>query len=336
MWQMIKREVTALLRDPGSLFFCAVFPFLLTGLLGNLLQSMDVPDLKIDQITLQCVGIQQSALPDIDGVTFVQAADFEAGKAAVKAGEADAAVQFSAAGIELYNGRDAIKSRAIATIFRSVSIGAQTSETNYVKTKDLGYNRNMIDYYAVSMIVMILFMGSAISGAGSFYESRKDGTLRRQVICPKSRTGLYIGSILSFAPQNLIQVVCTMVPVVLLFGAHYANTFAGNALLFIMFFTAGFAISALFSLVGLLVPVNPTMVIMPVSWAMLFCSGTFSQSVLLSEWMPPYLIQTAAFDLTVFGRPGKALAVMGVSLIVLLVSTAVGAVLFNRKAVTER
>ncbi|MDR0347750.1 MAG: hypothetical protein LBH56_05195, partial [Coriobacteriales bacterium] len=48
-----------------------------------------------------------------------------------------------------------------------------------VEEKTYGISRTMLDYYAITMIVMMFFMGSAMSGAAQFYEGRKNGTLRR-------------------------------------------------------------------------------------------------------------------------------------------------------------
>ena len=336
---IIKRELILFFRDWGSIFFCMIFPLVLTGMLGTLLESLNVSDYAAGNLTLQYVGIPEEYLPAIDGVTFVKADNFNTAKDAVKDKKADAAVSFSADGIDLYKGGDSVKSGVAEMIFRSVSLNGNSGtvdNSTYVKTKELGYNRSMMDYYAVAMIVMILFMGGAIGGAGAFYESRKDGTLRRAAISPKTRTALYLESLLSFLPQNIFQIVCTMIPAVLIFHAHYADTFAENLLLFAMFFVVGAAIMALFGLVGLLSNINPTLIIMPVMWALLFCSGTFSQSVLVSEKLPPALIQAAAFDLTIFGRYDKCLAVMCVCAVIIILSVITGTLLFGRKEVTAK
>jgi ABC-2 type transport system permease protein len=313
--------------------------------LGNLLANLDNADNVIGDITLQYVGIDAAVFPEIDGVTFIEAKDFESAKEAVKSGDATAAVRFSPEGIDLGKGRDAVKNGAIESIFRSISLGGyaegyaeNTDRETFVKTKDLGINRTMLDYYAVTIVVMIIFMGSGIDGATTMYKNRKNGIIRRTVICPKSRTNLYVSTVLASMPQSILQVICVMLASVLLFGAHYANGFADNCLLFFMFFVAGMTVNAVFAIVGMLVKVNPTMILMPIIWTMMFISGSFAKGINVkgvSEYLPMKLMQNAAFDLTMFGRAGGCLVVLMVCAIVLVLATVIGAIMFNRKAVVE-
>jgi hypothetical protein len=152
---------------------------------------------------------------------------------------------------------------------------------------------------------------------------------------PKSRASLYFGTVLSFMPQNALQVVCTMLPSILIFNAHYANTLAGNLLLFLMFFIVGIAVCSVFTLVGLFVNINPTMVIMPAVWALMFLSGSFAQDIYIkgfSDILPPRLVQDAAFELTIFGHYEKCLNAIIAGVIVLAISSVLGAIIFSRKA----
>ncbi|MDR0936095.1 MAG: ABC transporter permease [Oscillospiraceae bacterium] len=335
MIYIIKKQFLILIRDKGSLFFTVLFPALLVMILGNMLDKLDNPDSVIGDINLQYIGINTKILPKIDGVSFIEASSFEAAKIAVEADAATAAVQFSERGIELYQGRDSIKNRALESVFRGISIGAVNSEKTFVQTKNLGYNRTMLDYYAVTMIAMIVFMGGGVSGASTVFEERKNGTLSRTAMSPKSRASLYFGTVLSFLPQSALQVICTMLPSILIFNAHYANTIAGNLLLFSMFFIVGISTCSVFALVGLFIKINPTMVIMPAVWALMFLSGSFAQDVYItgfSDILPPRLVQNAAFELTIFGRYEKCVSAIIVSAFVLALSSVLGAIIFSRKA----
>jgi ABC-2 type transport system permease protein len=194
----------------------------------------------------------------------------------------------------------------------------------------------MIDYYAIAMIVMIFFMNSAIGGASMFYSQRKDGTLRRILASPQSRASIYLQMVLQAVPQNLLQVLAAMLISVTVFDAHYAATWQLNVLLFVMLLAVGCAVSSLFLVLGIFIRVNPMLVLMPVMWIVLFMSGTFSKQIFIPGFttiMPPYLIQTAAFDLTLFGAVGPSVVVLLVSLALIAASTLFGCVLMSRRDV---
>ena len=367
MFNLIKRDIITLWRDKGSLFFVIVFPSLLVFLLGSLLQHMDNADNVIDPIVMHYqVQAQEPiaiaaidafvlALEENDIISLVPTSDSAAAQEMVDNGNASAVITFTQPfGVSIYQGQDSIQNRAIESIFRGfarqvagyqtlmqyapakISAAADAAAQQLINQKDLGYNRSMMDYYAVTMIVMIMFMGGAIGGASTLYESRRDGTLRRTMASPKNRANLYIQSVLSAVPQHVLQVACVMIPSVLFFGAHYANTWQDNILLFSTLFVAGLCVNAVAMLIGMFLSVNPTVVFMPLLWVMMFISGTFSKEVVVpaaSAYSPIYLIQNAAFDLTVFGRSEKCLQVLLVSIGILALFTAIGALLFRRKGI---
>jgi ABC-2 type transport system permease protein len=222
----------------------------------------------------------------------------------------------------------AVDSPAADTLARPGTAPSRVEEKTY------GISRTMIDYYAVTMIVMMFFMGSATSGASTFYNQRKNGTLRRVLASSQSRVSIYLQMVLQSVPQNLAQVLVAMLVSVAFFDAHYAATWQLNTLLFVMLFVVGFAVSSLFLAIGIFIRVNPMLVLVPVMWVFLFISGTFSKEIFIpgvTTISPPYLIQTAAFDLTLFGNIGPSVIVLLVSLALTLVSTLLGCMLIRRK-----
>lgn len=186
--------------------------------------------------------------------------------------------------------------------------------------KDLGTNRSMMDYYAVTMVVMILFMGSVIGGAGAYESEHVNFTISRLDASPVGRTAVFFGKIIGSMPMVLLQVLAVMLVSTLLFGAHYCNTVSGNLLLAAMFLSASLAALSVGVLLNLIFPRIPAgLVIMPVLWLAMFFSGTFAMDIHvpgLTECMPMYVIQRAAFDLTVFGKTERALQVTAVALII--------------------
>jgi ABC-2 type transport system permease protein len=157
--------------------------------------------------------------------------------------------------IQIYTGSDGIKNRAIHSIMKAFSRQSgvmyalsfnspqalaslddpQEAGEELVRQKDLGVNRSMLDYYAVTMTIMILFMGG-MTVATTFQDERKDRTLARMMASPKSRGMIYIQKVLGCMPSLLLQVLVVMLASTLLLGAHYAVSFVHNLLLFAMFF----------------------------------------------------------------------------------------------------
>lgn len=276
-----------------------------------------------------------------------------------------AAVELDGSDIVIFSGRDNIKNRTIKAIFEGynrtvaaymsvaavnpaaladVSIsgssgkdgdierddnsGREESDGSFVVQKDLGTNRSMMDYYAVTMAVMILFMGSCIRGAGVYEDEHTNFTISRLDASPVSRTAVFFGKIIGSLPMVLIQVMSVMLVSTLLFGAHYCNAVSGNLLLAAMFIIASLAALSVGVFLNLIFPrISPGLMIMPVLWLAMFFSGTFAMDIHvpgLTECMPMYIIQRAAFDLTVFGRTEKVLRVIAVSMAIFTVMLVLG------------
>lgn len=278
----------------------------------------------------------------------------------VMASSYSAAVELDGSDIVIYGGRDDIKNRTVKAIFDSYTHTAaaymsvavvnpaaladvrisgsgrndgdigrdEGNDISFVIHKDLGTNRSMMDYYAVTMAVMILFMGSCIRGAGVYEDEHTNSTISRLDASPVSRTAVFFGKIIGSLPMVLIQVLSVMLVSTLLFGAHYCNTASGNLLLAAMFITASLAALSVGVFVNLIFPRIPAgLVIMPVLWLAMFFSGTFAMDIYvpgLTECMPMYIIQRAAFDLTVFGRTKKVLQVIVVSMAIFAVMLVMG------------
>ena len=101
-----------------------------------------------------------------------------------------------------------------------------------------------------------------------------------------------------------------------------------------MLFLCGMAMSAVATIIGIVIKVSPTAAIMPAAWIMLFFSGTFSKEVVIvaiADFNPFYRIQKAAFELTIFGRHEQCVAVIIVAAAILTLAAVIGALLFRRK-----
>jgi ABC-2 type transport system permease protein len=206
-------------------------------------------------------------------------------------------------------------------------------EMDYVIQKDLGVNRTMIDYYAVTMVVMIAFM-SMIVGANAFMDERRNKTINRLIIVPQSRVSMFLQKVVGMVPQALLQLAIIMVFSVLVFNAHYAATLVNNLYLFFMFFIITICSVSIGAVIGMIIKNNPFIVIMPVLWIMMFFGGSYSKSINvqgITNRMPNHIFQQAASDLAIFGRFDKANAVVITCTLITIAALAFGAILFSRK-----
>jgi ABC-2 type transport system permease protein len=217
-----------------------------------------------------------------------------------------------------------------------MTLSEEPPMANYVLSidKDLGVNRSMIDYYAVMMILMIAFMSGSSTGAVTIWQGRQDGTIRRVMLSPVSRSKYFVHTLLGMIPLNLLQVAAIMIPSALVYHAHYANTLPHNLLLFTGFTVIGLAVTAVCMIFGIFMKINPFIPFMAVVWVLLFMSGAFSKEIFItgfSEYLPTSMISKAAFDLTVFGRPEQMLIVTAVSVAIVVISAIIGSLLFRKK-----
>lgn len=362
MFSIILNEMRSLLRDRVTMFFLLLFPLLMIYMLGTFLQNIDVADFEIGEIQLGAVLEAEdmafdsflAELEQTNDVVLTDSSDLSAVLAAVDSDALHAAVHLDENGeITLYTGADATKNRALRIMLESflylndtytacvtetgdftVLSQIQPAQEGFSEAKELGMQRTMIDYYAVAMVVMIMFMGSTASGASSFQNEDSQRTAARLVLSGQSRTKIFLGKVIGTLPVIFMQIGVVMLVSVLFFDAHYAANLQDNLLLFAMLFAGTLPLTALGMLVGIVSKVPPAAIFQPLSWTLLFFSGSFSKEIYVegfSDICPPYLIQQAAFDLTLFSRPDGALTVIAVSLVCFVIFSGLGILAFSRK-----
>lgn len=364
MSQIILKEIREFLRDKTNSFFFVFFPILMVFLLGNLLKFMDSSEFSIGEIKLhymidnvnpyQELAIEGfiNSVEDNENIIFEKTTDLEQSKLLAGKDEISAVVHFSKEPlqIDIFEGTDNIKNRTVTAIMngfiqsnKSIASIMKTapealfqlgsSKSEFIRQKDLGVKRSMIDYYAVTMAAMLCFF-STLLGAGSFLGERQSKTLNRVIITPKSRVSFFLQKILGMLPQVFIQIAIIMLVSVIAFKANYAATLQNNLYLFLMFVVVTMTMISVGTVFGLLIKRNPTVTIMPVLWLMMFFGGTYSKEINikgLTNLMPIYQIQQAAFDLTIFGRYTKVNTVILICVLVTVVSLILGAWIFSKK-----
>ncbi|TAH65257.1 MAG: ABC transporter permease [Anaerolineaceae bacterium] len=364
MIQIIIKETKEFLREISNVFFYLIFPVVLVFLLGNLLSKLDAPEEAIGEVKIHYM-IETEAIADImsiegfiqgvsdeQNIIFEKSEDINTSKALVGEDKITSVIIFtnSPLEIQIFEGTNRIKNRTInammngfSQINKAVNVIVESNpkalmnlgdkEADFIKQKDLGINRTMLDYYAITMMSMISFM-SIMLGAMCFMGERQYKTIDRLKIAPISQVKLFLSKILGLLPQVIIQISILMILSVFVFGANYASNFLDNLYLFFMFFVLTFTIIIIGAVYGLFVYAHPMATLMPVIWIMMFISGTYSKALFIdgvTQVMPAYKVQEAAFDLAIFGRYDKANLVIVVCIIISLTMLVIGAMSFRRR-----
>ena len=361
MISLITKQMREYFRSPVNVFMGLLFPVLLVFFLGTMLQGLDIADYDIGEIKLQysiAETDEQSGkaftefLDNIDMIKAEKNDDTENALKLTDSGDTDAYIELKSGEIVLRKGRNDIANRAIGSVLNSyiavsdtyykiastdpsllMNIGTDT-EKSFVEQEGLGVTRSMLDYYAVSMTVMMIFMSHMMMGCTAFKDEEKIFTMSRLYLSPLGRTKLFFGKLIGILPSAVISNAVIMLLSAFVFGARYCDSFIGNLLLFLLFSCCSMAATAVGMLIGIIIKIPAEGVIIPLAWALLFFSGSFSKEIFLegfSDKLPPYLIQQSAFRLTLYGESDDAVITMAVCLAVTVFVSLIGAVIFRRK-----
>ncbi len=365
MIQIIIKEAKDFLRDKSNLFFFMMFPIVLVFLLGNLLSSMDnaediIGDVRIhysieaeEFADIAAIESFMKGVSDEQNILFEKTEDMNASIERAGKDEITSAILFTSNPMEIhiYEGTDRIKNRTINAMMNGFSqinkavriivksnpmalVNMADGESDFIIQKDMGIKRTMLDYYAITMMSMLSLM-SIMLGAMCFMGEYQDRTIHRLKIAPINQVKLFLSKIIGLLPQVVLQIVLMMIVSVFIFGAHFASNFLDNLYLFFMFFVVTFAIISIGAVYGLYCRINPMATIMPVNWVMMFVSGTYSKEIFIdgvTQAMPIYQLQEAAFDLAIFGRYERANTIIAACIVITVIMLVIGARSFCRRA----
>ncbi len=361
MLSLIIKQMREYFRSPVNVFMGLLFPVLLVFFLGTMLHGLDIYDYDIGEIKLQysISGADEQSgkaftefLGNIDMIKAEKNDDSENALKLTDSGDTDAYIELKNGEIVLHKGRNDIANRAICSVLNSyiavsdtylkvastdpsllMNIGTDNGKS-FVEQEGLGVTRSMLDYYAVSMTVMMIFMAHMMMGCTAFKDEEKIFTMSRLYLSPLGRTKLFFGKLIGILPSAVISNAVIMLLSAFVFGAKYCDDFVGNLLLFLLFCCCSLAAIAVGMLIGIIIKIPAEGVIIPLAWSLLFFSGSFSKEIFLegfSDKLPPYLIQQSAFRLTLYGESGDAVITMAVCLAVTVVVSLIGAVIFRLK-----
>lgn len=361
MLSLIIKQMREYFRSPVNVFMGLLFPVLLVFFLGTMLQGLDKSDYDIGEIKLQysVSGADEQSgkaftefLDNIDMIKAEKNDDSENALKLTDSGDTDAYIELKNGEIVLHKGRNDIVNRALGSVLNSYIAVSDTylktvstdpsllmnidadNEKSFVEQEGLGVTRSMLDYYAVSMTVMMIFMSHMMMGCTAFKDEEKIFTMSRLYLSPLGRTKLFFGKLIGILPSAVISNAVIMLLSAFVFGARYCDSFAGNLLLFLLFSCCSLAAIAVGMLIGIIIKIPAEGVIIPLAWSLLFFSGSFSKEIFLegfSDKLPPYLIQQSAFRLTLYGESGDAVITMAVCLAVTVFVSLIGAAIFHRK-----
>lgn len=354
------KELKYFIRDRVNLFFLVAFPAILIYLLGNMLEQIDVAEYPIGTIMVeyrlenmnsvqrQSIDLFLKNLNDGKSMVFTENNLVENSKKKIGEGKITALIIFHQNEIEIYEGKEDIKNRTVYALMngfvqskkaiqairtvKPMNLNTVQVNQSFVQEKEYNMNRTMLDYYGISMIIMMVCIG-IIAGASDWMGERQNKTINRLFLSPISRKSIFIQKILGLLPQTALQISILMIICVVFFKVNYASTILGNILLFLYLFFSMIAFTSVGVLFGLFVKVNPSVLFMPIIWVMLFVSGTFARPIYIegvSNRMPAYILQQAAFDLTIFGKIDRIIQVMLIEAIVIAAVIIIGSFAVER------
>ena len=237
---------------------------------------------------------------DEQNILFIKTEDLDFSKEMVGEGDIAAAIVFtnSPMEIQIYEGMDRSRTellvqcsgfsqinRAVNVIVKSNpiaimdSMNSVDSGASFIRQKDMGINRTMLDYYAITMMSMLSFM-SIMLGTMCFLGERQFKTMRRLKIAPINQVKLFFAKVLGLLPQIILQISILMIVSVFVFGANYSSNLLDNLYLFFMFLVVTLTVILIGAVIGLYSKSNPTVITFPLVWVMMFLSGTYSKEYL--------------------------------------------------------
>lgn len=253
-------------------------------------------------------------------ISLSKADDLEAVQMKIENQELDGAIVFDSEEIIYINGKDDIINKIMLSMIASYNINnnaisvsgdmtIDNSSNDYIEENNLGNDRTIMDYYSVSILMMITFMVTII-GANCFCEEFRLKTLNRLMCSTYSRTRIfwhkYLGLVLASSLELVVYIVITKV----FFGVTFATNAAEALVIFLLAFMNSLTLLMVGVVLGLFVKRNPLPLIMPLYCIMMFLGGTFSNTLYvkgLTECMPIYQLQTIIFKIGIFHQLDAAL-----------------------------
>ena len=245
-----RRIVTQFRRDHRSLGLLFVAPIVVLTLVGALWGSPALS--KIQVIAAGDVDPQLYAA--LQGTPLaLRALDHDAAVEELKAGRADAVLEFEPNGaIVTLEGSDPARTSAIVgsvqAALTELIIGAPLTSAMKISYLYGGPGYTLLDYLAPVLIAVFAFFFIFLLSTVSFLRERTSGTLERLLATPLTRVELVLGYLGGFALFALVQALVILAFTVFVLKVQYrgnlATIFIVEAVLVVGAVSLGLAISA--------------------------------------------------------------------------------------------
>ena len=306
---------------------------------------------------MQIKGLLEETEKHLEGENMffeVLSSKEEAGRLFEK-GELDAYLIYEQGKLKLYEGTEVYLNHTIKCIMNSmlgqikayevameqeISKGNQLEKTisskeiqSYTVSKKLASKMSMIDYYAITMMIMTCFFGS-LGACMAFTEERNSKTINRLITLPYNRFKIFAGKVIGLMPQAILQASVIMLVSTLIYGATYASDFSGNLLLFVAFTLTGVAVGAIGVLLSLIFKKSVVVPLFIVNWIMLYVSGNFTMLAIvkpLCNYLPPYQINQAVLGFTLFRKTEGIWWMIMMEILIVMIVLILGGIILSKK-----
>ena len=245
-----RRIITQFRRDHRSLGLLFIAPIVVLTLVGALWGTPTLSTVRV--ITAGDVDPQLYAA--LQGTPLeLRALDREAAIEELKAGRADAVLEFDPNGaVVTLEGSDPAHTSAIVGSVQGalteLIIGAPLTSAVKITYLYGGPGYTLLDYLAPVLIALFAFFFIFLLSAVSFLRERTSGTLERLLATPLTRVELVVGYLGGFALFALLQAVVILAFTVFVLKVQYrgnlATIFIVEAVLVVGAVSLGLAISA--------------------------------------------------------------------------------------------
>ena len=190
-----------------------------------------------------------------------------------------------------------------------------------------------MDYFGVTMLMMMSFF-TCVLGANSYTGEYRMKTINRLLCAKQSRAKTFcqksIGLVLIAMIENIIFIVVAK----LVYQIHFAGSKKEEIAILGMAFLNSVLMIFLGNILGMLLKKNTLMILMSVFTLMMLFGGTFTGNIYihgLSNRMPIYHLQMAAFRIGSLHRYDLFKSVLTIEGVVLFFSVTIAFLLFYRQ-----
>jgi hypothetical protein len=236
-WATFRAGFLFLWSDPTGVILLTFFPILLILILGSALSSV----MSVDN-ALEPVRVANTAELPFDGQPYLVLRPFatlEAAEAALLAGEADVAIESTTDEIAVVRLRGGERNAAVTLVFvdgwRQNMAAAQLAlrdgrnplaglggDISVTQTATGGKTMRAMDYYAVSMLVMILLY-AGMNGMSLFQQNMAGDFGMRIQAAPAARSSVVAGTLAASTAVSFSQGLVTFLFSALVYGVDWGT-----------------------------------------------------------------------------------------------------------------